>query len=193
MVRAVLAASVAAAGVALAAGTASAQMTQSQSQTKFIDEMKFGVLAHDPGFLGGKESGADINAEVLFTSPSFLKILLAPRPHIGGSVNTNGQTNQAYAGLTWTWALFRQLAKPDDALLFGFSFGPGYNDGKTFTRDPHRKSLGWQVMFRESFELGYQLTPRTDVSAFLDHISNGGIARANQSINDVGMRVGYKF
>src|SRR5260370_3816846 len=66
---------------------------------KIIDEMKFGLLAHDIT-LGerGIESGADLNGEVLFVSPGFLAIIGAPRPHLGVSINTNGNTDDAYFG-----------------------------------------------------------------------------------------------
>jgi hypothetical protein len=29
--------------------------------------------------------------------------------------------------------------------------------------------------------------------ARIDHISNGGLAKENQSINDIGIRLGYRF
>ena len=32
-------------------------------------EVKFGVLAHDAGFLGGKEHGVDLNPELIMPSP----------------------------------------------------------------------------------------------------------------------------
>src|SRR5262245_38931951 len=59
----------------------------------WIDEVKMGVLAHDIRVFGlGRpgEAGADFNVEVLFPSPAFLRILGAPRPHLGVSVNTAG-------------------------------------------------------------------------------------------------------
>jgi len=49
------------------------------------------------------------------------------------------------------------------------------------------------VLFREALELGYWVTPAVEISAFVDHVSNGGLAKQNQSINDVGGRVGIRF
>ena len=67
----------------------------------WLDEVKLGVLAHDIRFLSDHvEPGADINVEVLFPSPAFLRVLGAPRPHLGLSLNTAGATNYAYGGLT---------------------------------------------------------------------------------------------
>ena len=48
------------------------------------------------------ETGADINFEVWFTAPAFLRILGLPRPHLGLSVNTAGATDYGYVGLTWS-------------------------------------------------------------------------------------------
>ena len=41
--------------------------------------------------------------------------------------------------------------------------------------------------------LGYQINETWEVEAYLDHISNGGLAKYNQSINDVGLRLGFRF
>src|SRR5262245_20748553 len=69
----------------------------------WVDEIKFGVLAHDIRFLGNHvERGADINLEILFTSPAFLRIIGAPRLHLGGVSNTDGNTDYGYIGLTWS-------------------------------------------------------------------------------------------
>ena len=62
------------------------------------------------------EEGVDINAEVLFTSPEIFKYLLWARPHIGGSLNTEGDTSQVYAGLTWTADIYEHF-------FVEFSFG----------------------------------------------------------------------
>ncbi|MBV9862617.1 MAG: acyloxyacyl hydrolase [Alphaproteobacteria bacterium] len=166
-------------------------------------EIKLGVLAHDVHFLGGKEGGADINPEVILQSPisdamvagipGYLRWALQPRLHGGVEANTSGYTDQYYFGLTWTWQLASNLLKPDDGIIFGYSFGPGFNDGEIRATQPDRKSLGGHVLFRESFELGYQITPIYQVSSYIDHISNGGFDRYNQSINDIGVRFGVRF
>ena len=168
-----------------------------------IDEVKLGVLDHDVHFAGGKEKGIDINPEILFRSPiddalastvpPYLRWMVQPRPHIGGEINTSHYTDQAYFGLTWTWVLARGLLSPVDGLDFGYSFGPSFNDGDIVAHKPDRKSLGSHVLFRESFELGYMVTPQWEVSAFFDHVSNGGLAKENQSLNDAGLRLGVKF
>jgi hypothetical protein len=166
-------------------------------------EIKLGVLAHDVHFLGGKESGADINPELIFASPvsdewaatvpAALRWLVQPRPTIGGTINTAGDTDQAYIGGTWTWQFARDLFRPGDGLSAGIFFGPGFNDGKTVSHSSDRKSLGSHVLFREAADIGYRIDAVYTVSLYIDHISNAGFDRYNQSINDVGLRFGFRF
>jgi lipid A 3-O-deacylase len=175
----------------------------SHAQNITYSEFKLGLWDHDSHFLEGKERGADINAEVIFaspvtndmlaTAPSWLLWALQPRPTLGGSINTAGDTDQLYLGATWSWMLTRDIINPGDGIFFSYFFGPGFNDGKISSRDPNRKNLGSHILFREAFDLGYQINPTYSISAFIDHISNGGLAKYNQSINDVGVRFGIRF
>ena len=67
---------------------------------------------------------------------------------------------------------------------------------RTAIRDsapPDRKKLGSTALFRESVELGYQLTPSVSVSGFVDHMSNANLAPHNAGITDAGARLGFKF
>ena len=64
---------------------------------------------------------------------------------------------------------------------------------QTLPLDPARKALGSNVLFRESFELGYRINPVWQISVYLDHVSNAGFARYNQSLNEVGGRIGMRF
>jgi len=174
-----------------------------QAQNITYSELKLGVWDHDVKFLGGREKGADINPEVIFGSPitddmianapPWLYWALQPRPTIGGAINTAGDTDQAYVGATWSWFLTRNIINPGDGIVLGYFFGPGFNDGVIEHGTAQRKALGSHVLFREAFDLGYQINPTWEVSAYIDHISNGGLAKANQSINDVGLRLGYRF
>jgi hypothetical protein len=49
------------------------------------------------------------------------------------------------------------------------------------------------VLFRESIELGYQITPVYSISAMVDHISNANLGSHNAGITNAGARVGIKF
>jgi hypothetical protein len=185
-------------GALLAAAAPSAS-----AQNLTYGEFKFGVLDHDSHLLEGKEHGIDLNPEVIMPSPVsdawtaklpwYFQWMVQPRPTLGGEFNTSHYTNQYYFGATWTWQLARSVLKPDDGITFSIFFGPGFNDGKTVSSRSDRKSLGSQVLFREAFEVGYQINPVYQISLFLDHVSNGGLAKQNQSINDLGGRFGIRF
>ncbi len=152
-----------------------------------MSELRLGLLDHDIGFLGhGKEGGIDVNAELLFESPSFLEAVWAPRPHVGLSVNTTGDTSQLYAGLTWTW-------EPVNRLFVDVSLGGAVHNGELSDSSGERKELGSRVLFRESLSLGYRLDDRNSLSIYFDHESNASLADNNEGLNNLGVRWGYRF
>ena len=156
--------------------------------TQYVSEIRVGGMYHDPGIFGNrKEKGWDINAEVLFTSPEFLAPIWAPRPHLGSTTNTSGDTSQVYAGLTWSFTLWRSL-------FLDLSEGPSFNyHSDTGAREPDHKALGSNVLFREQASLGWRFDDHNSVSVMLDHISNAGIAKYNQGMETIGVRYGYRF
>ena len=89
--------------------------------------------------------------------------------------------------------LLSNIINEGDGIVLGYFFGPGVNNGEIQSHSDNRKSLGSNILFREAFDLGYQINPTWEISAYIDHISNGGLAKENQSINDVGLRIGYRF
>jgi lipid A 3-O-deacylase len=164
------------------------------AQAQIVDEFKFGVLAHDIGLGDHRvESGTDINFEMLFTPPAFLDVIGSPRPHLGGSLNTAGNTNSGYFGLTWGITLIQNLFRSGDGIFVNGSLGGALQDGFTNSAPPDRKKLGSTALFRESVELGYQLTPSVSISAFLDHMSNANLASHNAGLTNAGARIGFKF
>jgi lipid A 3-O-deacylase len=159
-----------------------------------VDEVKAGLLAHDVGFLGDHtERGFDVDLEMLFTSPDLLAVIGSPRPHIGADINTAGDTSDAFAGLTWGISLIQNLFRPGDAVYVTGSLGGAYQDGYIDNAPDKRKKLGSPVLFRESAELGYQVTPTISIGAILDHISNANLGQHNAGITSAGARVGFKF
>jgi lipid A 3-O-deacylase len=177
-----------------AAAIAATVPATATAQTKIVDEFKFGTLAHDIGlFDKNVESGADLNFEMLFTPPDFLSIIGSPRPHIGGSLNTAGNTNSGYFGLTWGITLIQNLFGWGGPVFLNGSLGGALQDGYHDNAPPGRKKLGSTALFRESVELGYQLTPTVSISGFVDHMSNANLAPHNAGITDAGARLGLKF
>jgi lipid A 3-O-deacylase len=164
------------------------------AQLKLVDEVKVGGLAHDIGFLGRHvEGGADVNAELLFTSPDLFRYIGSPRPHIGADINTSGNTSDGYFGLTWGIMLIQNLFGAGDGIFANGSLGGAIHDGHLDRAPPDRKRLGSRILFRESLELGYQVNPVVSVSAILDHISNANLAPRNAGITSAGARIGFRF
>jgi hypothetical protein len=154
-----------------------------------IDEVRLGLLAHS---IEGSndEGGADINAEVLFRKPTasygnpVLDVALRPRIHLGVSLNTSGETNQLYAGLTWDVKLAPRWSVE-------LSAGGSLHDGPTESGLPD--SYGCPVNFRESASLGYAIDDRWTIYGTLAHMSNANACDQNTGITSVGVRLGYKL
>lgn len=153
--------------------------------TGWVDEGKLGVIYHDIPVGGDhREPQADVNGELLFVSPDFLGTIGAPRPHLGGSVNTAGATSYAYFGLTWTAAPW------DGPIFLGLGLGGAVHDGLLNKESPHRKELGSRVLFHESLESGYRFTESVSLSIFLDHMSDANLTRHNAGMTDLGFAWG---
>lgn len=152
-----------------------------------FSEVRGGVYAHDISFWSfNRESGTDVNGEVLFVSPDFLEAIWAPRPHLGATVNTSGKTSFAYGGLTWEWDLPAQF-------FVDANLGGAVHNGKLNTNDKDRKSLGSRALFRLGAALGYNITEKVNVSLQFEHMSNAYLANPNEGMDNVGLRLGYRF
>lgn len=155
-----------------------------------ISEVKLGVLAHDVHIFSSsrKEEGADFNGEILFNLPSnsFFSLIGSPRFHLGGSINSEGDTDQGYFGLTWDYL-------SDMGIFVEGSFGGAVHDGKLYSYSADRKSLGSQILFRISGSLGYQFDNHHSLAVMIDHISNAGLASPNEGMDNVGIRYGFRF
>ena len=154
-----------------------------------LSEIRIGALVHDKGpFSRREEVSNDFNIEFLFASPKFLEIIWSPRPHIGANINTEGDTSQVYLGLGYEFEFWRSW-------FAGFSLGGAVHDGKTDqgTGGGDSKELGCRILFRESIEFGYRFRGRHSLSAMLDHISNLKFCDTNESLENFGIRYGYRF
>ncbi|MBL6935431.1 MAG: acyloxyacyl hydrolase [Alphaproteobacteria bacterium] len=153
-----------------------------------ISEVRGGFFAHDAGVFGrNKEGGNDYNFEALFVSPEMFDFMWSPRPMLGGTVNDDGDTSQAYGGLTWEWW-------PLNSVFIDFSFGFAVHDGNIDDNELGRKDLGSRVLFRESLELGWNFYNKDRISVILDHISHGhAFGDPNEGMDSLGVRYGYRF
>jgi lipid A 3-O-deacylase len=166
-----------------------------RAESGIVSELLAGVLGHDVGYIGNHaENGVDINLETRFVSPNLFRFIGSPRPHLGVTVNTEGNTSQLYTGVTWTFTLFRQLFSDADSLFIDASLGGAVHDGNLHTTiHLNHKQLGSRFEFRESAEIGYHITPRHSISLMLDHISNAGLAHHNGGMENFGLRYGFSF
>lgn len=187
-------------------GTPAFAAAAPQRAPAWLDELHLGLLAHDVHFINGRENGADVNLEANFTPPLpaprswpwLIRSLLTVYPTVGADINTAGYTSQFYFG----W-ISRFQASPAvwadgtpgvlDRLFFNLGLGGSLNDGRRLTTDPNRMSLGSHLLFHVSGEVGVRLTRRVDIGLYFDHASNAGLDAGNESINDLGMRVGWRF
>lgn len=177
-----------------AAGIFFAALTPAWTQGLPVSEVRLGVLAHDISVGGSsKESGANINGAIFFnrlpkieSAPGWLAFLLSPRPLIGGSVNTSGDTNYGYFGVNWGGDVTERF-------FVDFSFGGAVHDGNKNVNDPTRKDLGCRVVFRSALSIGVHITEQVNLSGVIEHISNAGICSRNDGISSAGARVGFRF
>ncbi len=155
----------------------------------FINEIKLGVLVHDPDHLWSqhrKEEGLDLNAEVIFSKPTFKILKGTIRPNAGISINTQGDTSKIYAGFLWEYVFEKNF-------FLNLGIGGAIHDGELETENDNKKELGSRVLFRIPIEIGYIVDEQNRISLAFDHISNGGLVDENEGFDTIGIRYGYTF
>ena len=166
-----------------------------------VDEIRLGALMPNlesrqggAGYSFRPEEGVSVNAEVLFVSPwpqtgyhRIVDFLLRPRPMLGATVNTQGNTSQVYFGAAWTVPLF-------DMFFIEGTFGGAYHDGPITSQAPnYRSAYGCRLNFHESASVGVELGSSWRIMATVEHMSNGGLCDLNAGLSTYGARLGYKF
>lgn len=202
------------AGAAVLAVLVGASAAQAQDWLTSITlvEVKGGVLAHDIMKDNEHTNSIDLNLEFAFESTrpidfgnGALNFVLNPRGIIGGSINTEGDTHQAYVALDWRYQFI-------SGIFVEASFGAvGHNgnleqdtvacppsatctlSGNRAYVDTGEPSLGFPVLFREHAEVGYQMDSGWSISVFGAHMSNAGLSSDNDGMDFVGLRFGYAF
>ena len=163
--------------------------TISAAAQGLISELKLGALYHDPGDLWSgfrrEPASLDVNVEVIF-APHLAILGGALRPALGGTFNTQGGTSKAYLDARWE-------IETASRIFFAIGLGAAIHDGETRAVDPTRKALGSRVLFHIPAEIGWRWDGHNSVSVYFEHISNGYTQDANEGLDVVGMRYGYKF
>lgn len=112
---------------------------------------------------------------------------------VGIDINTIGSTSQVYFGLTWTAVLFTHVFLPNDHIFGSIGFGPAFNNGEHVSDNSDHKSLGSNVLFHPSLEIGYWFNPRHSALLYYKHSSNGGLDSHDEGLNNAGVRFGLGF
>lgn len=155
-----------------------------------LDEVRFGIYATNLDGANNIDGDIAINGELLFGrlrrdyADPVWQFLLNPRPHIGFSINPQGEVSQAYIGFSRDFYL-------TDRVFFESGFGAAIHDGPT--DDNNTDSLGCPLLFHESATLGVELTEKLRVMATVEHSSNAGLCSENQGLTNAGVRLGYRW
>lgn len=162
--------------------------TASDGHISAIDEARFGSLIsvedEDGAFLAG----------VLFFDPwghndaQGLDKLARPRIHVGSVLSTAGETNQVYAGLSWT-------ANVTERFFLELGIGGAIHDGDLNDSDGgDGPKLGCRTLFHEYAAAGYNVTDNWSVIAQVEHSSHAELCNGpNNGLSRVGMLVSYRF
>lgn len=155
-----------------------------------LSELRLGIF--DQGIDGPQsEGGAAVNVEVLLarlgtsTDSPALDLVLRPRPMLGATINTEGDTSLGYAGLAWTVPLLA------DRLFAEASFGGALHDGPLDEQCVASYGCAWA--FRESASLGIALGEGWQVMGTVEHMSNADLCGRNRGLTNAGVRLGYRI
>ena len=148
-----------------------------------------GVYAHGvdtPFTLGTGEGGVDVAAGVRFAPVEALSFVGSPQPYVVGSLNTQGDTSFAGAGLSWTIGKGPVFVRPGIGLVV--------HDGPGFRIDPvsgKQTDLGSRVLFEPEIGIGYRMSDRISVEAHWMHVSHAQLfnSQQNPGLDMIGARV----
>jgi len=171
-----------------------------------IAEVRIGITEYDerslrfgPSARGADENSVAINAEILFNEPELLKWALTPQPYIGGTLNLEGKTSYGGAGLLWRQG-FGEKFYGDIASGLVIHTGtttiePGPGEGffDTLSRYGEEIQFGGRILFRQQVALGVNVSEDWSGEIFYEHLSNAGLASANEGADSLGFRVVKKF
>ena len=188
------------ASLALAMGSLFALPAQGQ-----ISEVRGALMAHNietnVSKNAGKEDGPDVQVEVLWNSPDWLKFAFSPRPGVVASLNTQGETSFAGVGLDWTFPVSKNITI-DPYLGYVIHNGDPL-DNPYAPADSARRAkfnaeelaLGSRDLFRLGFAVGYRHSETWTSYLVYEHLSHGHIlgGSKNQGIDNVGIRLGRTF
>lgn len=169
-----------------------------------IEEIRVGVVGNIRSNQGeiveGKHEGANVEIDLVSSSPDFLNLIGSPRPYAMVSVATEADgVNFGGVGVLWRWEF-----------ADGWAFEPGFgyiiHDGEIDNPFPDNSPeanafeqdnqlLGSRDLFRTTFALERELGERAAMQIYWQHMSHGQILDSgrNQGLDYVGVRFAYRF
>jgi hypothetical protein len=184
--------------LALAAMPAAAQPGPPSPAAAILDHVSVGYLAHDvAGLWSGfriERAATAVNLDLAFAPHVALPLGWGTiRPALGGTVAIGDGTSIAYADARY------EIDGPFGT-FFGLGLGLAVQDGPLREPQPvppgghDSKALGSRFLFHVPIEIGVALPRGLRLSAYFEHVSNGGLGtRFNEGLDSVGGRVGYRF
>jgi hypothetical protein len=156
-------------------------------------EVYGGVYAHGvdtPFTFDTGEGGVDVQLGYRFAPIEALRAVGGPEPYVFASVNLDGDTNFAGAGISWKAEIGPVYLRPGIGLVI--------HDAPSRRVDPatgSRTDLGSRVLFEPEIALGTQISPRLSVEASWVHISNARLFNSEQNpgIDTIGLRLNYRM
>ncbi len=169
-----------------------------------LEEVRIGAVANirnDHGrVIAGKHEGVNLEYEIVSDSPDLLNFIGSPRPYalISVAAHDDGVTFGGI-GVYWRWEF-----------ADGWAFEPGFgyivHDGAIDNNFPDgtpaaaafeadNQLLGSNDLFRASFALEREFTPRLAAQLYWEHMSHGEVLDRgrNQGLDYVGVRLLYRF
>ena len=152
-------------------------------------EMFGGVYAHDvdtPLNLSGIEEGVDVQFGWRGEKMRFLRAIGSPSPHAFVSVNSDGDTHFAAAGISWKIG-GKVYVRPGIGLAV-------HNGQSRVDAGEDRIDFGSRVLFEPEIGLGIELSRHLSAEASWVHLSHATLfSGQNPGIDTIGARINYRF
>jgi hypothetical protein len=152
----------------------------------FAGDLFGGVYLHDvhtPFTKTIPEGGHDLELGYRFDRLVGLGPIGGPAPYVFVSINDQGDTSLAAAGLSW---------KIGGPLYLRPGIGLAIHTGPSYRVDAsnQRTDLGSRILFEPEMAIGMQLAPRVSIEASWVHVSHAQLfSRQNPGIDMIGARL----
>ena len=165
----------------------------STAQAVTAQEVYGGVYAHavdTPFTFDTGEGGVDVQLGYRFAPVAALRAVGSPEPYVFASVNLDGDTNFAGAGISWKAEVGPIYLRPGIGLII--------HDAPSNRVDPVtgiRTDLGSRVLFEPEIAIGAAVTNRLSIEASWVHISNARLfnSQQNPGIDTMGVRLNWRM